>query len=125
MIFYLTSDPVLGVDPDAIVILEVFRKTLNQTPQHVIETCRRKLQRYAVAVLEQRLTGVDLTRCPVCGVGRLRVTGHIGPLRHRPRALPPVPLGAPRQPPPLPTPTPPHHKALPPETGKAYNPHSV
>jgi len=30
-----------------------------------------------------------------------------------------------RQPPPLPAPTLPHHKALPPETGKAYNPHSV
>ena len=41
------------------------------------------------------------------------------------RAFPPVPLGAPREPPPFPAPAPPHHKALPPETGKAYNLHSV
>ena len=37
----------------------------------------------AVATLLQRLTGVDLTRCPVCRTGRLRVVGLL-----RPGALP-------------------------------------
>jgi phage-related protein len=34
------------VDPDAIVILDVFRKTTPQTPQRVIEACLRRLKRY-------------------------------------------------------------------------------
>jgi len=34
------------VDPDAIVILEVFAKTTRRTPQSVIETCKSRLQRY-------------------------------------------------------------------------------
>jgi phage-related protein len=34
------------VDPDAIIILEVFSKTTPQTPQRVIEACRRRLKRY-------------------------------------------------------------------------------
>jgi phage-related protein len=33
-------------DPDAIVILEVFEKKTNQTPQHVVENCRRRLRHY-------------------------------------------------------------------------------
>jgi hypothetical protein len=33
----------------------------------------------AVATLLQRLTGVDLTRCPVCRQGRLRVVAVFGP----------------------------------------------
>jgi phage-related protein len=34
------------IDPDAIVILEVFSKKTRQTPQHVIEACRRRLRQY-------------------------------------------------------------------------------
>jgi phage-related protein len=34
------------VDPDAIVILDVFKKTTRQTPQRVIERCRRRLRLY-------------------------------------------------------------------------------
>ena len=34
------------IDPDAIVILEVFAKSTAQTPSHVIETCRNRLRRY-------------------------------------------------------------------------------
>ncbi len=41
----------------------------------------------SVAALMRRLTGVDITRCPVCQIGRLRVTGRLAPVR-RPRALP-------------------------------------
>jgi len=34
------------IDADAIVILEVFQKKTNQTPQKVIEICQRRLQQY-------------------------------------------------------------------------------
>ena len=37
---------VLRIDADAIVILDVFRKTTPQTPQGVLEACRRRLRRY-------------------------------------------------------------------------------
>jgi len=36
-------------DPDAIVILEVFEKKTNQTPQQAIEICRRRLRLYEVS----------------------------------------------------------------------------
>lgn len=38
------------VDPDAVLILEVFSKKTQQTPQTVIETCRRRLREYDRAV---------------------------------------------------------------------------
>jgi len=34
------------IDADAIVILEVFRKTTQQTPARIIEDCRRRLKNY-------------------------------------------------------------------------------
>ena len=34
------------VDPDAVVILEVFAKTTRQTPQSVIDACKRRLKQY-------------------------------------------------------------------------------
>src|SRR5437763_9335803 len=34
------------IDADAIVILEVFAKTTRQTPQSVIDTCKRRLKHY-------------------------------------------------------------------------------
>lgn len=34
------------VDPDAIIILEVFKKKTNQTPKQIIEACRRRLRDY-------------------------------------------------------------------------------
>ena len=34
------------IDPDAVVILAVFAKTTRQTPQSVIETCKRRLRHY-------------------------------------------------------------------------------
>jgi phage-related protein len=33
-------------DDDAIVILEVFSKKTNNTPQHVIDTCKDRIRRY-------------------------------------------------------------------------------
>ncbi len=37
---------VYRIDRDAIVLLEVFRKTTEQTPSRVIATCRRRLKAY-------------------------------------------------------------------------------
>jgi hypothetical protein len=37
---------VYRTDADAIVIAEVLRKASRQTPEHVIDTCRRRLRRY-------------------------------------------------------------------------------
>ncbi len=37
---------VYRIDPDAILILDVFQKTTRQTPAAVIETCRRRLRAY-------------------------------------------------------------------------------
>jgi len=37
---------VYRIDADAIVILEVFRKTTRQTPRSVIDTCKRRLKHY-------------------------------------------------------------------------------
>jgi phage-related protein len=34
------------LDPDAVLILEVFSKKTPQTPQAVLETCRRRLRQY-------------------------------------------------------------------------------
>ncbi|MDO9128773.1 MAG: type II toxin-antitoxin system RelE/ParE family toxin [Anaerolineales bacterium] len=37
------------VDEDAIVIVEVYPKTTRQTPEEVIEICRKRLKKYAGA----------------------------------------------------------------------------
>src|SRR5215813_6799681 len=37
------------IDPDAIVILEVFQKTTRSTPARVIENCQRRLRAYDAA----------------------------------------------------------------------------
>lgn len=37
---------VYRADPDAIVILEVFRKKSRRTPQTVLDACRERLRRY-------------------------------------------------------------------------------
>ena len=37
---------VYRIDPDAIVILEVFRKTTTRTPKPVIDICKRRLRMY-------------------------------------------------------------------------------
>lgn len=39
-------------DPDAIVILEVFRKTTTATPKRVLEQCKRRLRLYDEAAEE-------------------------------------------------------------------------
>jgi phage-related protein len=37
---------VYRIDPDAIVILEVFEKKTDRTPRQVIEVCRKRLKNY-------------------------------------------------------------------------------
>jgi phage-related protein len=44
---------VYRVDPDAIVIAEVFSKKTPTTPQPVIETCRQRLRAYDRATAEE------------------------------------------------------------------------
>ena len=34
------------IDKDALIILEVFQKKTRQTPQQVVETCKRRLRQY-------------------------------------------------------------------------------
>lgn len=34
------------IDPDAILILEIFSKKSQQTPQRIIEVCRKRLKQY-------------------------------------------------------------------------------
>jgi phage-related protein len=38
------------VDPDAIVIAEVFAKTTSQIPKHIIDTCQRRLKLFDAVV---------------------------------------------------------------------------
>ncbi len=44
---------VYRVDPDAVLILDVFRKTTRATPQRVIDNCRRRAREYDRVVHER------------------------------------------------------------------------
>jgi phage-related protein len=44
---------VYRLDPDAVVIAEVFSKKTRATPQHVIETSRQRLRAYDAAASEE------------------------------------------------------------------------
>lgn len=46
---------VYRIDRDAIVILEVFHKTTQQTPQRVIADCKRRLSRYEAVRSRMRI----------------------------------------------------------------------
>ena len=37
---------VYRLDPDAVIVLEVFSKKTQQTPQHVIDVCKERLKLY-------------------------------------------------------------------------------
>jgi len=45
---------VYSVEPDAILVLEVFRKSTRQTPPKVKETCRKRVREYRRLVQEER-----------------------------------------------------------------------
>ncbi len=40
----------LRIDTDAIIILDVFRKTTRETPMHVLKACRDRLSKYDATV---------------------------------------------------------------------------
>jgi phage-related protein len=42
------------IESDAILILEVFQKTTNKTPKHVIDTCKRRLASYLATLNEAK-----------------------------------------------------------------------
>ena len=44
---------VYRLDADAVVIVEVFRKTIQQTPARVIADCRRRLREFDLASREE------------------------------------------------------------------------
>jgi phage-related protein len=44
------------IEPDAIVVLEVFQKTTQQTPKQVIDTCKRRLANYLVLAADAQRT---------------------------------------------------------------------
>ena len=44
---------VYAIAVDAIVILEVFSKKTQQTPESVIDVCQRRLKRYLAAIAEE------------------------------------------------------------------------
>ena len=46
---------VYRMDPDAILILEVFEKKTNQTPKNIIEACQKRIMHYEVSVKESLL----------------------------------------------------------------------
>jgi hypothetical protein len=86
----------LHVLPAGFVRIRHFGLLANRTRTAKLTRCRTLLGQApappaappeSVAALMHRLTGVDITRCPVCQLGRLRVTGRLAPVR-RPRALP-------------------------------------
>jgi phage-related protein len=45
---------VYRVDPVAILILDVFKKTTKQTPQSVLDNCQRRLARYVEAIKQAK-----------------------------------------------------------------------
>jgi|SRR5579859_3027849 len=46
---------VYAVQPDAVVILDVFSKTTRATPNAVLQTCRKRLNQYRAAVLGKEI----------------------------------------------------------------------
>jgi len=45
---------IYSVEPDAILVLEIFKKTTKQTPKRVVEACRKRVREYRRLVQEER-----------------------------------------------------------------------
>lgn len=78
----------LHVVPDGFVRIRHVGRLANRRRTAKLHRCRQLLGQSSsplprapesVAALMRRLTGVDLTQCPVCRVGRLHVVGLLGP----------------------------------------------
>jgi hypothetical protein len=80
--------------PRGFMRIRHFGLLANRTRRDTVTRCRHLLghpppedvRPESATVLLQRLTGVDLSRCPVCGEGRMQIT----PLRSPTRAPRPL-----------------------------------
>ncbi|MCL4395747.1 MAG: IS91 family transposase [Chloroflexi bacterium] len=78
----------LHVVPSGFMRIRHFGLLANRTRRGTLTQCRAFLgypppedaQPESVAVLLHRLTGVDLSRCPVCRAGRMQITAIVGPV---------------------------------------------
>jgi hypothetical protein len=86
----------LHILPDRFVRIRHFGFLANRGRRAKLARCRQLLAvppapppdpPEAVAALVQRLTGVDITRCPACRAGRLRIVAVVRPGAHPVPAL--------------------------------------
>ena len=69
----LVADHV-AIDSDVIVIVEIFRKTTTQTPEHILDVCRLRLKQYdgvAEEMQNEQGQGAAGFKMRVGGQGRL------------------------------------------------------
>jgi hypothetical protein len=82
----------LHVLPRGFMRIRHFGLLANRTRRGTLTRCRDLLghpppedpRAEPVHELMQRLTGVDLSRCPVCGQGRMQITARLAPPVHPP-----------------------------------------
>ena len=82
----------LHVVPHRFMRIRHFGLLANRTRRQTLTRCRHLLGQpptteapsESVAELMHRLTGIDLARCPVCGVGRMHVTAVVVPMTPAP-----------------------------------------
>ena len=76
----------LHVVPRGFMRIRHFGLLANRTRHRLLTRCRDLLghpppddkQPESTIVLLMRLTGLDLSRCPLCGEGRMQITAHVG-----------------------------------------------
>ena len=76
----------LHVVPRGFMRIRHFGLLANRTRRTALDRCRHLLGQpppeaprcEPVLVLMQRLIGVDLSRCPICGEGRMHITALVG-----------------------------------------------
>ena len=82
----------LHVVPRGFMRIRHFGLLANRTRHVTLDRCRRLLDQppppahaaEPLADLVLRLTGIDLARCPVCGIGRMDRTGLVAAVRSTP-----------------------------------------
>jgi len=89
----------LHVLPSGFMRIRHFGLFANRTRHATLDRCRHLLQAPIPSrddirpepahLLMQRLTGIDLSSCPVCGEGRMLITAIIDRSSHRPDSIHP------------------------------------